>query len=329
MNYLITGGAGFIGSHLVDSLLADGAQVTVVDNFDPFYPRHLKLRNLVGACERPNFRLVEADICTPGSLEAAAGTYDCIVHLAGRGGVRPSIEDPIGYQRINVLGTQNVLEFARVCGVPQFVFASSSSVYGVNPNTPWTEDDHVLLPISPYAGSKVSGELLGHVYSHLHNIRFLALRFFTVYGPRQRPDLAIRKFAEKILAGRPIPIFGSGDSGRDYTFVGDIVAGIRAAIDYRASNYEVINLGNSHPIALMEMVSALECALNRKAVLEFLPEQPGDLPYTCAAIGKAHALLRYAPKMPFHQGMAQFAAWLTSAHPFRSSSTLDRHEFVR
>ena len=289
----------------------------------------LKLRNLAGALTHPNLRLVEADICDLRALDAVAGSYDCIVHLAGRGGVRPSIEDPIGYQRINVIGTQNVLEFARRCGVPQFIFASSSSVYGVNPNTPWTENDHVLLPISPYAGSKVSGELLGHVYSHLHNIRFLALRFFTVYGPRQRPDLAIRKFAEKILAGQSIPIFGSGNSGRDYTFIDDIVAGIRAAMEYRSSNYEVINLGNSHPITLMEMVRVLEEALNQKAVLDFLPEQPGDLSYTCAAIGKANALLGYSPKIPFPQGIARFTNWLTSEHPIGPLTVQHEHEPIR
>ena len=250
MDYLITGGAGFIGSHLVETLLAEDARVTIVDNFDPFYPRAQKLANLANSCRHPNFRLIEGDICDPRVLRTIVAPYDCIVHLAGKGGVRPSIKDPLAYQQVNVGGTQNLLEFARECAVPQFIFASSSSVYGVNPNTPWNESDHVLLPVSPYASTKVSGELLGHVYSHLYNIRFIALRFFTVYGPRQRPDLAIRKFAEMILAGRPIPFFGDGSSSRDYTYVDDIVGGIRAAIDYRASSYEVINLGNNRTVTL-------------------------------------------------------------------------------
>src|ERR1017187_10227293 len=241
MHYLVTGGAGFIGSHLVEALLAEGAQVTVIDNFDPFYGRALKEANLARVKGRRGFRLIEADICDPGGLQSAAAPFDCIVHLAAKGGVRPSIADPAGYLRVNVTGTQNLLEFARACGAAQFVFASSSNVYGVNPRTPWSEQDHELLPISPYAATKVGGELLGHVYSRLYGIRFIALRFFTAYGPRQRPDLAIRKFAELILAGRPVPMYGDGSSSRDYTYIDDIVSGIRAAMEYRATCHEVIN----------------------------------------------------------------------------------------
>ena len=312
MHYLVTGGAGFIGSHLVETLLAVNARVTVIDNFDPFYPRAQKLSNLAAACRHPNFRLVEGDICDSRELRTIAAPYDCIVHLAGKGGVRPSINDPLTYQQVNVAGTQNLLEFARQCGVPQFIFASSSSVYGVNPNTPWSEDDHVLRPISPYAGTKLSGEFLGHVYSHLYGIRFIALRFFTVYGPRQRPDLAIRKFAEMILAGRPIPFFGDGSTSRDYTYVDDIIAGIRAAIDYRASSYEVINLGNNRAITLSEMVHTIKTALNRKALLDLRPQQPGDLPHTCASLVKARELLGYNPTTSFSDGIARLVAWLQS-----------------
>jgi UDP-glucuronate 4-epimerase len=323
VRYLVTGGAGFIGSHLVDRLLAEGAHVSVVDNFDPFYPRRLKVANLALAARHPHFRLIEADVCDESELRVASGSYDCIIHLAGRGGVRPSILDPARYQQINVLGTQNVLEFARRHNVPQFVFASSSSVYGTNPSLPWREDECVLQPISPYAATKVSGEMLGHIYAHLYGMRFVALRFFTVYGPRQRPDLAIRKFAEMILADKAIPVFGAGGSCRDYTFVGDIIAGIKAAIDYRASSYEVINLGNNQPVPLMEMIRALEDALGRKAILQCLPEQPGDLPSTWGCGKKANRLLGYAPQTEFARGIEQFVDWLTTE--FQGTRS-DQHE---
>src|SRR5688572_30179308 len=222
---LVTGGAGFIGSHLVDALLARGCTVTVLDNYDPFYSRSIKEQNVAAAKQDPRYRLVEGDLRDLDSLRAALhGTYDAIVHLAARAGVRPSIEDPLTYQDVNVRGTQNMLQLAKEWGVKQFVFASSSSVYGVNPRVPWSEDDHVLQPISPYASTKVSGELLGHVYSHLYGISFIALRFFTVYGPRQRPDLAIHKFAYLMTQGRSIPVFGDGSTRRDYTFIADIVS---------------------------------------------------------------------------------------------------------
>jgi len=310
-SYLITGGAGFIGSHLVEALLAEGASVTVVDNFDPFYPEAHKRANLLRVALCPGFRLVEADIRDIAALRDLAAPYDCIVHLAAKGGVRPSIADPLTYLQVNVAGTQNVLELARECSVPQFVFASSSSVYGVNPAIPWREADHVLLPISPYASTKVSGELLGHVYSYLYGIRFLALRFFTVYGPRQRPDLAIRKFAELILAGRPIPVFGAGDTWRDYTYIDDIVSGIRAAMAYRASNYEMINLGSNVPVKLLNMIRTLEDALGRKATIDFRSEQAGDLPSTYADISKAGALLSYRPATSFSDGIRKFVSWHT------------------
>ena len=310
---LVTGGAGFIGSLLTDALLADSWQVTCVDNFDPFYDRSIKAANIAGHVRHDSWRLVEADIAEPGSLDGLEGPFDVVVHLAAKAGVRPSIADPLAYQRANVAGTQNLLEFAKARGVRQFVFGSSSSVYGVNPRVPWSEDDHVLEPISPYASTKVSGELLGHVYSRLYGIRFLALRFFTVYGPRQRPDLAIHAFSRKMLAGMPIPVFGDGSTRRDYTFVGDIVAGVRAAMEYDRSMYEVINLGNNRTVSLQEMIAGLERVFRVKAIVERHPEQPGDVPQTWARVEKARALLGYSPQTPFAQGLEQFAQWLNNS----------------
>lgn len=313
MHVLVTGGAGFIGSHLVESLLADGHRVTVVDNYDPFYPRAMKEENLANVRKAPGLRVVEVDVRDASHLEELADSYDSIVHLAAKGGVRPSIADPVAYQAVNVTGTLNVLELARTCGVKQFVFASSSSVYGVNPNTPWREDDHVLLPISPYASTKVSGELMGHVYSHLYGIRFIALRFFTVYGPRQRPDLAIRKFADLIADGKPVTLYGDGGSHRDYTYIQDIISGVRAAMDYSDTAYEIINLGNNRPISLLELVRAIEHVIGKAAKLEFLPEQAGDVPKTCANIDKARALLDYEPKTGMSEGLRRFANWFAGA----------------
>jgi UDP-glucuronate 4-epimerase len=308
---LLTGGAGFIGSHLLDSLLADGASVTVLDNFDPFYARSRKERNLERHGGNPRFQLVERDLRDMDGLRRdLSGPYDAIVHLAAKAGVRPSIEDPVVYQEVNVRGTQNLLELAREREVKQFVFASSSSVYGVNPRVPWSEEDHVLQPISPYASTKVSGELLGHVYSHLYGIRFLALRFFTVYGPRQRPDLAIHKFARLILEGKPIPVFGDGSTRRDYTYIDDIVSGVRAAIDYRKTTYEVINLGNNQTLSLREMIEGLEGALGRQAIRQPLPEQPGDVPQTWANVDKARVLLGYEPRTRYEEGVRRFVSWL-------------------
>jgi UDP-glucuronate 4-epimerase len=308
---LVTGGAGFIGSHLVEALLARGSAVTVLDNFDPFYPRTIKDHNLAAARLHKECRIVECDLRDlAGFREKLRGPFDAIVHLAAKAGVRPSIQDPVAYQDVNVRGTQHVLELAREWGVRQFVFASSSSVYGVNPRVPWSEDDHVLQPISPYASTKVSGELLGHVYSHLHGIRFIALRFFTVYGPRQRPDLAITKFAKLMIDGRSIPVFGDGSTRRDYTYVDDIVSGVLAAIEYTDSSYEVINLGNNHTVTLREMIAGLEDAFGVRARIETLPEQLGDVPQTWANIEKAHRLLGYRPSTPYADGVRRFATWL-------------------
>lgn len=308
---LVTGGAGFIGSHLVDRLLADGWSVTAVDNFDPFYSPAAKWRNVESQLGHPALRLVEADVCDASALHALPGGYDVVVHLAAKAGVRPSIEAPAAYQRVNVEGTQTLLELARAWGTPQFVFASSSSVYGVSPDVPWREDDAGLRPISPYAATKVAGELLGHVYAHLYGLRFVALRFFTVYGPRQRPDLAIHKFARHMLAGEPITLYGDGSTRRDYTFVDDVVEGVVAAMGYDGSPYEVINLGNNQTVRLSTLVAALECALGVQAHVERLPAQPGDVPQTWADLQKAQELLGYAPQTRIEDGLAAFADWLT------------------
>jgi UDP-glucuronate 4-epimerase len=350
LRVLLTGCAGFIGSHTLDRLLADGHQVIGIDNFDPFYSRALKNANLAAHADNPSFELLEADLAEPetytklkflaDSLPSASdaqssnGTFDAVIHLAAKAGVRPSIEDPVGYQRANVIATQNLLEFAKEQGIQQFVFASSSSVYGVNPNVPWSEKDAVLQPISPYASTKVSCELMGHVYSHLYGIRVLGLRFFTVYGPRQRPDLAINKFARLIEAGEPIPVFGDGSTRRDYTFIADIVEGIIASVyksvaagppspksaDLKTKNltlrtedgmpsYAVINLGNDQTVTLSQMIETIEEVVGKKAEINRLPEQPGDVPQTWANVSKAKELFGYEPKTSFREGIKLFVAW--------------------
>src|SRR5918997_4868492 len=289
-NVLVTGGAGFIGSHLVARLLAEGQwRVTVVDDFNDFYDPALKRRNVEPHLGREGFELREADIRDRAALEEVFGgtRFDCIVHLAARAGVRPSLAEPVLYAETNINGTVNLLELARERGVKQFVFGSSSSVYGENEKVPFSEDDPVVKPISPYAATKAAGELLCHTYSHLWGLRCVCLRFFTVYGARQRPDLAIHKFARLISEGRPIPVFGDGTTRRDYTFVEDIVAGVRAAMDYEASAYEVVNLGESRTVELRELIALLERELGRAAVVERHPAQPGDVPQTFADISKA------------------------------------------
>ena len=307
---LLTGGAGFIGSHLSDKLLAEGWEVTVLDNLDPFYDPETKLSNMKSHQHDPSFSFIEVDIRDLNSLrQRLSGGYDVIVHLAAKAGVRPSIMDPISYQEVNVAGTHNMLELAKEWSVKQFIFASSSSVYGVNANVPWSEDDHGLLPISPYASTKVSGELLGHVYSHLYGIRFIGLRLFTVYGPRQRPDLAIHRFARLLLSGEPLPIFGDGNMSRDYTYVDDIISGIHAAMGYNDSPYEIINLGSHHTITLLQMTKTLANAMGIRPALKFFPNQPGDVPQTYAAVRKARRLLGYQPATSFHQGIERFVAW--------------------
>ena len=330
MKILLTGCAGFIGSHTLDRLLADGHDVIGVDNFDPFYSRALKNANIAShigsAAASPqrtsgSFELLEADLAdtrTYQKLNFLVGSepIDAIIHLAAKAGVRPSIEDPVGYQRANVIATQNLLEFAKENDIKQFVFASSSSVYGVNPNVPWSEEHNVSGPISPYASTKVSCELLGHVYSHLYGIRVLGLRFFTVYGPRQRPDLAINKFVRLIEAGEPIPVFGDGSTRRDYTYIADIVEGILGSLHYTGSNYEVINLGNDQTVTLSEMIETIETVLGKKAEINRLPEQPGDVPQTWADISKAKKLFGYEPKTNFSEGIQRFVTWRNDQSTF-------------
>lgn len=311
MHILVTGGAGFIGSHLSEYLINQGHQVSVIDNFDTFYSRTLKEKNIEKLMENPLFELFELDIRDyDGMMNQLVDDYDAIIHLAAKAGVRPSIEAPMEYQSVNVNGTQNMLEFAKNKNIKKFVFGSSSSVYGVNPNYPWTEDDYVLQPISPYASTKISGELLGHVFHKLYDIQFLALRFFTVYGPRQRPDLAINKFCRMIAAGKPIPFYGNGSTQRDYTYVGDIVNGIARAIEYDKTGYEVMNIGNNGLVSLSELVETIEESLDVKAIINRLPEQPGDVRITYANIEKAKALLEYQPKTTLKEGIANFVHWM-------------------
>ncbi len=311
-NILVTGGAGFIGSHLVGRLLDEGAwRVHVVDDFNDFYDPGLKRANVGAHVGRAGYRLVEADIRDRDALAGvfAAGEFDTIVHLAARAGVRPSLSEPLLYNETNVTGTLNLLELARRHTVRQFIFGSSSSVYGQNAKIPFAEDDPVARPISPYAATKAAGELLCHTYSHLYGLRCVALRFFTVYGARQRPDLAIHKFARLISRGQPIPVFGDGTTRRDYTHVDDIIAGVRAALDYEATPFEAINLGESRTVELRELISLLERELGREALIDRQPPQPGDVPQTFADISKARALLGYDPRTQIEEGIRRFVEW--------------------
>jgi UDP-glucuronate 4-epimerase len=305
---LITGAAGFIGSNLTNSLLQrDDLEVIGLDNFDDFYSREQKEKNMSSFISNGNFSFSEGDIRNMNDL-LALPDIDVIVHLAAKAGVRPSIQNPILYQEVNVSGTQNLLEFARQRNIKQFVFASSSSVYGINENVPWHEEEK-LMPISPYASTKLSCEMLGHVYSHLYGIRFLALRFFTVYGPAQRPDLAIHKFFNSISKGQAIPVFGDGSTSRDYTFVEDTIQGIKAAIDYDQSDFEIINLGNHQTVTLSELIQSIEKICGKQAIINRQPEQPGDVPQTYADISKAQKLLNYRPKTELETGLLRFYNW--------------------
>lgn len=317
-NILITGGAGFIGSHLVDRLLAEGGwQITVVDDFNDFYDPAIKRGNVRARLSNPDYKLIETDIRNHPALEQALGetTFDCIVHLAARAGVRPSLKEPRLYVETNINGTLNLLELARAHSVKQFVFGSSSSVYGMNAKVPFSEDDPIFNPISPYAATKAAGELLCHSYAHLYDTRIVCLRFFTVYGARQRPDLAIHKFARLISSGKPIPVFGDGTTRRDYTYIDDIIAGVRAAMNYDQSNYEVINLGESRTVELRELISLLEQALDRHAEIDRQPLQPGDVSQTFADITKARRLLGYDPQTQIEAGIEKFVEWFRESDP--------------
>lgn len=314
-NILITGGAGFIGSHLVDRLLAeDDWQVTVVDDFNDFYAPEIKRANISQHSENPQFRLYKTDICNAEALRRifAASEFDAIVHLAARAGVRPSLCAPKLYSETNIGGTLNLLDLARGFRVKQFVFGSSSSVYGISNKIPFSENDRIQQPISPYAATKAAGELLCHTYSHLYDIRTVCLRFFTVYGARQRPDLAIHKFSRLITENKPIPFFGDGSTRRDYTYIDDIIDGVWAAIRYDKTPHEIFNLGESQTIELSKLIELLEENLGRKAILDRQPMQPGDVPVTFADISKAREFLNYDPQTKIEAGIKKFTDWFKS-----------------
>jgi UDP-glucuronate 4-epimerase len=314
-NILVTGGAGFIGSHLVDRLLAEGAwRVSVVDDFNDFYAPEIKRANVAAHLENPDYKKYEIDICSAAELKKIfeENKFDAVVHLAARAGVRPSLLEPKLYAETNINGTLNLLDLAKDYGVKQFVFGSSSSVYGNNEKVPFAEDDKIQNPISPYAATKAAGELLCHTYSHLYDIRAVCLRFFTVYGARQRPDLAIHKFSKLIREGKPIRVFGDGTSRRDYTFVDDIIQGVRAAIDYEESNFEIFNLGESQTVELKRLIELLEESLGKKAIIERREMQPGDVSQTFADITKSRKLLNYNPQTKIEQGIPKFTDWFVS-----------------
>lgn len=312
-HYIITGGAGFIGSNLITTLFHQqpGIKITCIDNFDPFYSADIKQLNIRELKSNPDFRFLYCDLAATAAnelVEMISEPVDVIIHLAAKAGVRPSIQNPIAYQQVNVIGLQNLLEFARQRAIKQFVFASSSSVYGVNDHFPWKEEEK-LLPVSPYAMTKQAGEMLGHVYSQLFEIRFIALRIFTVYGPAQRPDLAVHKFIKAIVRDESITMYGDGTTSRDYTFVDDIVSGILAAVQYDKTAFEIINLGNNYSIPLKDLIKTIEEVTGKKARIEQLPEQAGDVPKTFADITKAKNLLGYEPKTKLKEGIQQFYDW--------------------
>ncbi|HEY6403682.1 MAG TPA: GDP-mannose 4,6-dehydratase [Blastocatellia bacterium] len=308
---LVTGAAGFIGSHLVDRLLAQRpAKVVVVDNFDEFYDPQIKIANIADHVRNPAYRLARADIRDYDALKRmfAEHRFDAIIHLAARAGVRPSVSEPRVYTEVNVNGTMNLLELAERNGVGKFVFGSSSSVYGPSATPPFREDA-LIAPISPYASTKASGELLAHAYSHLYGMRIVCLRFFTVYGARQRPDLAIHKFARMIANRKPVTVYGDGSAERDFTYIDDILQGVMAAIEYSATPFEIINLGESQTVTVNRLIELLEDALGQKAIVERCPPQAGDMPLTHADITKARKLLSYRPTTPIETGIKKFAEW--------------------
>jgi len=311
MKVLVTGCAGFIGSHLCERLLADGADVVGLDNLDDFYDCTVKRANMAKSLSSDRFRFVEGDIRDASCIDEVLGSgeIDIVVHLAAKAGVRPSIEDPAGYQDVNITGTVVLLEGVKRYGVKKFVFASSSSVYGNNKKVPFSESDNVDFPISPYAATKKAGELICHTYSHLYDIDMTCLRFFTVYGPRQRPDLAIHKFCKLIEAGEMIPVFGDGSMRRDFTYIDDILDGVTAAMQ-RCDGYEIYNLGESRPVRLDELISRIEDALGKKAIIERLPNQPGDVNQTYADVSKAKKELGYDPATEIEVGLGRFVEWL-------------------
>ncbi|MEE8450070.1 MAG: NAD-dependent epimerase/dehydratase family protein [Thermodesulfobacteriota bacterium] len=311
MRILVTGAAGFIGSHLVERLLSLGHEVTGWDDFNPSYDPAVKQRNIESALGHPNFCLNRLDIRDQSKVKGAIKEegFEAVIHLAARAGVRPSLKDPQIYQEVNVIGTINLLEEVKGAGLATFIFGSSSSVYGRRSQGSFSESDPVDRPLSPYAASKISAELLCRYYADVCHLPVTCLRFFTVYGPRQRPDMAIHKFSRLIRDDKEIPIYGAGDSGRDYTYIGDIVDGIISALN-RPFPFEIINLGNSRPVKLYRLISLLEKALGKKARVKNVPAHPADVPITCADLSKAKARLTFSPKVSLEEGISEFVAWL-------------------
>lgn len=314
MRTLVTGGAGFIGSHLVEKLLAAGHEVSILDDFNDFYDPQTKRANI--AAVEGQIQIHEVDLRDGAAVKELLQRekFDAVAHLAARAGVRPSISQPQLYYDTNVAGTLHLLEAARMNGVERFIFASSSSVYGVSKVVPFSESLHLTQTISPYAATKIAGEFLCSTYSHLYNLRVVALRFFTVYGARQRPDLAIHQFTRRIHAGEPIDRFGDGTTRRDYTYIDDIIQGVMAAFRYEGPLFDIFNLGESETIELRELIARIEEVLGRKATIKQLPEQPGDVPLTCADISKARQLLGYNPTTPLSLGLPKFVDWFLSKH---------------
>ncbi len=313
MKIFVTGAAGFIGSHLAERLCARGDEVVGLDNFDPFYPRAIKEQNLAALRAQARFTFVEGDIRDAAAVGRAfgGGRFDVAVHLAALAGVRPSLAEPARYADVNLVGTQRVLDAARAAGVRRFVFASSSSVYGGDSEPPFKESDLCLKPLSPYASTKRAGELMLTTANHLYGLDVTCLRFFTVYGPRQRPDLAIHKFGRLIGAGKPIPLFGDGSTSRDYTYVDDIVDCVVAAIDEAAgAGFRIYNLGGSRTTTLLGLVELISAALGKKAIIEWQPEQPGDMKRTLADVTLSGRALGYAPKVSMEEGISRFVGWL-------------------
>jgi len=317
VNFLVIGGAGFIGSHVCERLLHSDHAVWAFDDLNPFYDPKIKQRNLceIRSLAKP-FEFVQGDVADRPTLDDlfTATKFDQVIHLAARAGVRPSLKEPALYQRVNVEGTVNVLEAARNHGVKKIIIASSSSVYGVNAKVPFSEGDPIFSAISPYAASKLACEALGHVYHHLYDMDVVMLRFFTVYGPRQRPDLAIHKFAKLIRAGQPIPVFGDGHTARDYTYITDIVDGVTACTE-KEFGYEIFNLGESQTVKLSRLIELLQAALGQQAILDRQPLQPGDVPITFADISKARAKLGYNPRVKIEQGISLFVDWFLKSNP--------------
>lgn len=318
MRILVTGGAGFIGSHLVEKLLAGGDQVAILDDFNDYYDPRIKRENI--ASVSGDVAVHQVDLRNAAAVrELFRGeSFEGIVHLAARAGVRPSIAHPQLYYDTNVSGTLHLLEAARKTGVQRFIFASSSSVYGICQTVPFSEDFHLTQTISPYAATKIAGEFLCSTYAHLYQLRVVALRYFTVYGPRQRPDLAIHHFTRRIHAGQPIDQFGDGTTRRDYTYIDDIIQGTTAALKYEGPLFDIFNLGESETIPLRDLIAAIETALNKKAKINQLPEQPGDVPLTCADIAKAKKLLGYHPQTRFRDGLPKFVDWFLASAASRS-----------